>query len=150
MNHFVDFGKRSIELPTGCKDLFDVLERGNRPSVHSTAIRAGQSLSQLSRDLVNLLVQSTRPKNLVITWGSKSYVHLRNNQQVLTAIVVVHGGVLREQSVRAVFGAADLAPVSNETAGGGHTYAAILPPGHCIDSWTAHSQFALEGFRVGH
>ena len=119
MNPFVDFGKRGIELPTGCKDLVDVLEQGNRPAVRSTATRAGQSLSQLSKDLVNLLVPSTRPKNLVITWGSKSYVHLRNNQQVLTAIVVVHGGVLREQSFRAVFGAGDLAPVSDETAGGG-------------------------------
>jgi hypothetical protein len=119
MNHFVDFGKRSIELPTGCKDLIDVLQQGKRPAVPSTATRVGQSLGELSKHLVNLLVSSTRPKNLVIAWGSLSYIHLRNNEQVLTAIVVVHGGLLREQSVRAVFGVADLAPVSDETAADG-------------------------------
>jgi len=119
MNHFVDFGKRSIELPSGCKDLFDVLQLEKRPEARSFTSRVGQSLGDVGSNLNNLLARSTRSKNLVITWGSGSYIHLQNKEQVVAAIVVVHEGVLREQSVRAVFAAADLALVSDETVAAG-------------------------------
>ncbi len=120
INEFVNFGKRSVELPPGCKDLIDVLRPPKRRPVLSTVtIREGQSLRRVSKQVRELLAEGTRPRNLVIAWGGTDYVHLINQKQVLSAMAVVHEKTGHEQSVRGAFSTAGLTPISDEVVAGG-------------------------------
>ncbi len=65
MNEFVNMGKRSIELPAGCKDLIDVLQPAKRlPLGELTVTLAQGGLAELAEHLAN------KTKNLGITHGS--------------------------------------------------------------------------------
>ncbi len=48
MNKFVNFGKRSVELPAGCRDLIDVLQQAKRYPA-STFATAETKLTRICR-----------------------------------------------------------------------------------------------------
>ena len=57
MNEFVNMGKRSIELPAGCKDLIDVLQPAKRHALAKLTISLAEGgLADLAKHLANLLV----------------------------------------------------------------------------------------------
>ena len=119
MNEFVNMGKRSIELPAGCKDLIDVLQPAKRHALDNLTISLAEGgLADLAKHLANLLEQGKKTKNLGITWHELNYLHLVNEGLFLTALLVVHDNTHREQAVRAVFAVAGLAPIRDEAVNG--------------------------------
>jgi hypothetical protein len=127
MNKFVNFGKRGVDLPPGCKDLIDVLRRGNRAPTTALTSSSVQGPASISRHLPKLLEPGTRSKDLVITWHEMNYVHLMNREGVITALTVIHENTHREQAVRGVFSAAGLVPVRDEAVAGGAVRVLIYP-----------------------
>ncbi len=119
MNEFVNMGKRSIELPGGCKDLIDVLQPAKPHALAKLTISlAAGGLADLAKHLVNLEEQGEKNKNLAITWHELNYLHFVNEGLFLTALLVVHDNTHREQAIRAVFAAAGLAPIRDEAVNG--------------------------------
>ncbi len=79
MNEFVNMGKRSIELPAGCKDLIDVLQPAKRHALAKLTISLAEGgLADLAKHLANRLEQGKKTKNLGITWHELNYLHLVN------------------------------------------------------------------------
>jgi hypothetical protein len=118
MNKFVNFGKRSVELPAGCKDLIDVLQQAKRDPASTFTVRSAEGLADVGKHLLGLLELGAKSRYLVITWHQMNYVQLTNQEGALTALAVVHENTHREQAVRGVFGAAGLAAILDETAAG--------------------------------
>src|SRR5512146_2062254 len=116
MNEFVNFGKRSVDLPAGCKDLIDVLRSAKRHPIQTTC--SVQGLANVARHLPSLLESTAKSKNLVITWHEMNYVHLVNEEGALSALTVIHENTHRERAVRDVFGAAGLSPIHDEAVAG--------------------------------
>jgi len=76
MNRFVNYGKRSITLPEGCKDLIDVL-RLDKPTSGPARAEPG-SLADVEAHIARQLQAAAKFSNLVILWG-----HTVNNIQVV-------------------------------------------------------------------
>jgi hypothetical protein len=136
MNEFVNFGRRGVDLPPGCKDLIDVLRRVRRPPVPALTSRPVQGLAHvaglanIAGHLHKLLEPGTKFKNLVITWHEeKNYVRLMNNGGVITALTVIHGDIHRERAVRGVFNAAGLEATHDEALGWVRALIYPLPAG---------------------
>ena len=119
MNKFVNFGKRSVELPAGCKDLIDVLQQVKRRRVSVLAASSAEGLEDLAQHLSILLEPGSKSRNLAITWHEMNYLHLKNEEGMLTALAVIHDNTRREPAVRRVFSAAGLAPILDEAVAGG-------------------------------
>src|SRR4051812_17985858 len=119
MNEFVNFRKRSVELPTGCKDLIDVLDQAKRHPESTLIVSSGERLTDVARHVRRLLEPETKSRYLVITWDQMNYLQLMNQEGALTAQAVVHENTHRAQAIRAVFGAVNLVPISDEAAAGG-------------------------------
>jgi hypothetical protein len=118
MNKFVNFGKRSVELPAGCKDLVDVLQQAKPHPTSTFTVRSIEGLTDVAKHLLRLLELGAKSRYLVITWHEMNYVQLMNQEGVLTALAVVHENTHREQAVRGVFGAAGLVPILDEAVAG--------------------------------
>jgi len=76
MAKFVNYGKRSVTLPAGCKDLIDLLQPGGRGKVASEAEPAPEirqerfqrsGLLQIGRFIAMLVASSTKAFVLLIT-----------------------------------------------------------------------------------
>ena len=67
MNKFVNYGKRSITLPEGCKDLTDVL-RLDRPTSGPDAGEPG-SLADVEAHIARQLQAAAKFSALLIFWG---------------------------------------------------------------------------------
>ncbi|MEI7935246.1 MAG: hypothetical protein WCK27_01035 [Verrucomicrobiota bacterium] len=80
MNKFVNYGKRSITLPEGCKDLIDVL-RLDEPAAGPTRAEPG-SLADVEAHIARQLQAAAKFSALLIFWG-----HAVNHIQV----VLIHG-----------------------------------------------------------
>src|SRR5258705_13932077 len=124
MKGFVNFGKRSVQLPAGCKDLIDLIEPSKRRPVSTLTTHAAQGLKDIGKHLSGLLGPGTKCKNLAITWHENNYLQLINEEGVLSALVVVHENTGREQAIRAFFAAASLAPFLDEAVG--HSFVRVL------------------------
>jgi hypothetical protein len=118
MNKFVDFGKRSVELPAGCKDLIDMLQPTSPRPVSTLAIHSAEGLGDVAKHVSILLEPGAASRNLVITWDQKNYLHLMNGDGMLTVLAVIHENTFREQAVRVVFDAIGLAPIHDEAVAG--------------------------------
>jgi len=59
MNPFVDLQKRSIDLPEGCKDLFDALQTTRSQSDSRSRYKLVKSLQEAERFLAGLLLTPT-------------------------------------------------------------------------------------------
>ncbi len=118
MDKFVNFGKRGVDLPAGCKDLIDLLQRPNKRRASSLAMSSVEGPAGVAQYLANLVKPGTKAKNLAISWHELNYVHLRNEHGTATALVVNHENTHGEQAVRRVFEAAGLAPNRDEAVPG--------------------------------
>jgi len=119
LNKFVNFGKRSIRLPAGCKDLINVLQSAKEPPAPTLTTRSVEGLAGLARHLDNLTEAGAKTKNLAISWhGELNHVHLTNEQGIINAITVIHDNTQREQAVREVFEEAGLAPMLDKYVAG--------------------------------
>ena len=118
MNEFVNFRKRNVELPPGCKDLVDVLQQAKGHPAATSAVRSAEGLGELGKHLLRLLELGAKFRYLVITWDEMNAVQLMHQDRVLTALAVVHEKTHREQAVRGVFGAASLTPILDEALAG--------------------------------
>ncbi len=115
MNKFVDFGKRGVELPAGCKDLIDVLRRPEGRPAGRFSSQPG-TLADVPKYVSRML--RAEPNNLAITWEQKNYIHLFYRQGKPTVLAVIHQDSGREQAVRQVFESAHISPELDETAQG--------------------------------
>jgi hypothetical protein len=112
MNKFVNYGKRSISLPEGCKDLVDVL-RLDKPASGPARAEPG-SLADVEAHIARQLQAAAKFGALLILWG-----HATNHIQV----VLIEGTLsLRasmeswgptEAAVREVFEHADIPLAGN-------------------------------------
>jgi hypothetical protein len=118
MKGLVNFGKRSVQLPAGCKDLIDLIEPSKRRRVSTFTTHPAQGMKDIGKHLSGLLEPGAKCKNLVITWHEKNYLHLMNVEGVLTALVIVHENTGREQAIRVFFAKAGLAPLLDEAVAG--------------------------------
>ena len=118
MNEFVNFRKRGVQLPAGCKDLIDVLQPARRHQASTLAVRSAEGLAEVAKHLPRLLELGMKSRYLVITWHEMNYVQLMNQEGVVTALAIVHENTHREQAVRGVFGAAGLTPILDEAVAG--------------------------------
>ncbi len=119
MNKFVNFGKRSIDLPVGCKDLADVLLRAKERPAPSLTTCSVEGLAGLTRHLNNLTETGAKTENLAISWhDDPNHVHLTNEQGIINAIIVIHDNTQLEQAVREVFEEAGLAPILDKSVAG--------------------------------
>jgi hypothetical protein len=75
-------------------------------------------LTDAAKHLPGLLEPGGKSRNLAITWDQMNYLHLMNEEGVLTVLAVVHENIHREQAVRGVFEAAGLAPIFDQAAPG--------------------------------
>ena len=76
MNEFVNYGKRSITLPEGCKDLIDVL-RLDKPASGPARAEPG-SLADVEAHIARQLQAAAKFSALLIFWG-----HAVNHIQVV-------------------------------------------------------------------
>jgi hypothetical protein len=67
MNKFVNYGKRSITLPEGCKDLIDVLRLG-KPASGPARAEPG-SLADVEAHIARQLRAAAKVSFLLILWG---------------------------------------------------------------------------------
>ena len=118
MNNFVDFGKRGVELPAGCKNLIDVLRLAEQDAARKPAMASVQRLADVVTYVDRLAEAGAKTKNLAITWHELNYIHLTNEQGVISALTVIHTKTQRERAVREVFEKAGLAPTFIETVAG--------------------------------
>jgi hypothetical protein len=118
MNKFVDFGKRDVDLPAGCKDLIDVLQRAEQRAAPKLATRSVWRLADVAAHVDRLTEAGAKAKNLAITWHEMNYVLLTSEQGVISALTVIHENTQREQTVRGVFQEAGLAPNFVKTVAG--------------------------------
>ncbi len=117
MNQFINYKKRSVELPAGCKDLIDVLHLAKREASSTFTSQSGR-LADVAKHLSALLKPGAKSRNVAITWRQMNYLHLMNEEGGLTALAIVHEDTAREPAVRGVFEAAGIAPILDEAVAG--------------------------------
>jgi hypothetical protein len=114
MNEFVNFRKRSIELPAGCKDLIDML-----PPPRETRMPV-EGFAHIERYLSRIF-QAGAKRRSVIVWSLdyQEHVHVSNRDGVLSLMVVVDTqDAIREEAVLRLFREAGVIPVRDEDGRG--------------------------------
>ena len=119
MSDLVNYTKRGIELPQGCKDLIDVLRSGGEelPSlVRSTT----EGLRHLDGHMARLLSGSSDYAVLsILAFDLQSAVYIERVKHVLSAVVIIkQANSAAEQAVRETFRLAGAFPSLDEVAGG--------------------------------
>lgn len=107
MNEFINFRKRSIELPAGCKDLVDVL-----PPPRETRMPV-EGFAHVERYLSRIF-QAGAKRRSVIIWSLDYQEHVRvsNRDGVLALMVLVDTqDAIREKAVTKLFRDAGVTPV---------------------------------------
>jgi len=117
VSQFVNYLKRGVELPEGCKDLIDVLQKGNQGSVHKPDRVAEEGLANIEGYLSSMLASPAKRKFLSIFWfehEDKICLPLLFIGGVINALLLVAcTDAERERAVRAVFAQAGIAPVQD-------------------------------------
>jgi hypothetical protein len=114
MNEFVNFKKRGIELPPGCKDLGDVLPPPPRVRVPV------EGLTHIERYLSRLSQSPAQPR-WVFIWSLDSQVCVRVNHidGALTAMLLVDTrDAAGERAVLTLFRKAGIPPLSDASPEG--------------------------------
>ena len=102
MNRFVNYGKRSITLPEGCKDLVDVL-RLDKPTSGPGAPEPG-SLADVEAHIARQLQAAAEASILVILWGDAvNVIHVVRTKGTLDLFACMAAGGPTEAAVREVF-----------------------------------------------
>ena len=106
MNEFVNFSKRGVELPAGCKDLADVLSlskkmAGAPPSPPSEAIVPEEGLEHISNYMSRLIQSPARWRSVWINaLGKPPVVRLSHDSEALQSLI--YFGLAREGAIRNV------------------------------------------------
>ena len=102
MSEFVNYHKRGIELPPGCKDLADVLRQ--RPGVTRGSKTLGR-LSDVPRYVSMLVNSSSEQFTLMIGTADErlSIVLYRSESEGVSALVLVSSDAEREKGIREFF-----------------------------------------------
>ena len=116
MNKFVNFGKRDVNLPAGCKDLIDVLRGVKQYGVESSC--SVQGLASLSKYLRGIMESVANTKCILITWHEMNYVQLINDRGSLNVLALISDNTGREWAVREVFNAAGVSPSYDQAPAG--------------------------------
>lgn len=102
MNEFVNYQKRGVELPPGCKDLFDVLHIGRSPEVSSSLPSVpAETLTDLGRRLALFISSNAAFRALWIDCKATCVVSFFDGKHGLRSLVLVDAS--REQAVRDLF-----------------------------------------------
>src|SRR5579859_8016609 len=100
MKGFVNFGKRGVQLPAGCKDLVDVLLPTKSPCGAEQGFRSSE---RLANHVSKLLESEVKSRTLIITWNEMNYFQLMYDRGALLAFLIVHENTNREQPIRDFF-----------------------------------------------
>ncbi len=110
MNRFVNYGKRSVTLPKGCKDLIDVLQARRRsPASMATPGRATLApdqgtLGDIAIYLARQLQTPSRFSNLLVLWGDAlEAVQVPLTEAGLELFALIRPGGASEKAVQRVF-----------------------------------------------
>jgi hypothetical protein len=112
MNAFVDNHKRGVELPAGCKDLFDVLQRArlNLTTTPPQPDRPRQGFADIKDHLIQLLCSAADYRSLWIEADSKSMVGVFcDNKRGLRLLIVTDAS--RDNAVRQVLSDLGISPL---------------------------------------
>jgi hypothetical protein len=112
MNPFVDFQKRSIELPFGCKDLADTLATANREPGSKARWKVLNGLQETERYLAGLLLRADALLYLDISITPTPHrLHLAPLRGALCILLFIDGSDKgRLQRVRKFFHDAEISP----------------------------------------
>jgi hypothetical protein len=160
MNPFVDYQKRDVELPNGCKDLIDMFRRrgGSEPPARepSTSPQQGEpamtpqhgepatTLADVGQFLSRFLSSSAAAKSLWIDCGATALLGLFDGKHGMRALVLVDAA--REQSVREVLGHAGLTPDQDDPLENGRGLQFALASSSGIEQFVV--SLLLHGFGV--
>jgi hypothetical protein len=109
MNEFVNFQKRGIELPSGCKDLIDVLSQLREARIPA------EGFADIERYLSRLLQSAAKRGSVTISsLDYRKSVRLSSRDGRLKVMVVVDTrDAVREQAVLTLFREAGIPPKSD-------------------------------------
>ena len=110
MNKFVDFGKRGVDLPAGCKDLIQVLQQAEERATPKLPTRSVWCLPDVATHVDRLTEAGGEGKSRVIIAHELSSIFLSNQKGVVTLLTVIHDSTQREQAVREVLEQVGLSP----------------------------------------
>ena len=115
----MNYTKRGIELPQGCKDLIDVLRSG-RQETPSLVRSTTEGLRQLDGHMTRLLSASSDYGVLsILAFDLQSAVYIERVKHVLSAVVIIkQANSAAEQAVRETFRLAGAFPSLDEVPGG--------------------------------
>ena len=111
MNRFVDYQKRGIELPEGCKELVEVLQLA-KPANKRSQVRPPEGLADVGYYLSRLLSSAARFRSFWIHGDPAAVIALFCDPRGLRALVLVDLG--REQAVRRAFAALNIPPIQDD------------------------------------
>src|SRR5205809_7561895 len=77
MKQFINYKKRSVKLPAGCKDLIDVLHLAKQEGSSTFTSQTG-GLADVAKHLSALLKPGAKSMSVAITWHQMNYLHLMN------------------------------------------------------------------------
>jgi hypothetical protein len=119
MNRFVNYGKRSIALPAGCKDLVDVLRsRKRRQVLPKLDVSSDQGFCDIPHHLSSFLASSVTPKNLTIFWGLVPNYLLLTKADGVTILAVVREDGGCHSRILEVFREHGASPISDDVVSG--------------------------------
>jgi hypothetical protein len=119
MSEFVNYQKRGIELPLGCKDLIDVL-----PPPREARIPA-EGLAHIERYLSRLLQSPTGCRSVwICSFTIPLHLSLVYSKGLLRALIFLT--TEREEPVRAVLSRAGILPTQDNIMGGDGPFSRFL------------------------
>ncbi len=102
MNEFVNYGKRSVSLPGGCKDLAEVL-RLRRPTSEPVPLERCR-LPEIESYILRQLQAAPKTSNLLILCGEAAdNIQVALIDGVLNVFAIMNADTPREAAVRGVF-----------------------------------------------
>jgi len=117
VSQFINYQKRGVELPEGCKDLIDVLKLANQESLPEPDRTLVEGLADIEGYLSRMLASPAKSKFLAIFCFDpkpRTMLHFLSFGGVIHAsLSVACTDPDRERAVRAVFAHAGIAPVQD-------------------------------------
>jgi hypothetical protein len=154
INPFVDLQKRSVDLPEGCKDLFDTLQTTTRQADSRSRYKLVNSLQETERFLAGLLLAPTKLTFISINLARQQH-HLQICpvlEALCTVLRIDSADKARLQRVRKSFRNADISAIDDSFGGiaNGAPFRTLIYPLPIIapDAAQLIARVLREGFAV--